>query len=454
MRETAVSIGRAITANEPGYEDACEVWNARYKARPIEIAYCQDARDVANALRQALREKKPFRARCGGHSYEGFSTVDGGMVIDTTDLSTVSVSQDRTTAVIGSGCRLADVYSKLWQVGRTVPGGTCPPVGISGLTQGGGLGMLLRPLGLLIDSLLEVEIVDARGEILTANESSHPDLFWAIRGGGGGNFGIVTAFTFRLHPIDDVTIFSISWKWPELTTALDAWQRWAPHADERISSLFVPLPESAGLITSFGEFVGSAEELRPILEPLASAGSPTQISLETMSYLDAVDTIATMEGDAATAATTRVKGATHFVDRPFDAQALSTLQEWMAKAPAGAAPTLYALGGAVSRVAPGDTAFAYRNAQILAAYQSNWSDPDDDEANVAWVEGLRNALRPHTTGGSYVNIPDRALADWPRAYYGDNLPRLVEVKRRYDPENIFQFPQSIPLELPECAERS
>jgi FAD/FMN-containing dehydrogenase len=447
MTDKFSSLGRLITPNEPGYDQACQEWNARLAKHPKEIVYCQNAQDVSAALRSTLQRGLPFRARCGGHSYECFSMVDEGVVIDVTDLDTISVNEDRTIAVIGGGGRLADVYSKLWQVGVTIPGGTCPPVGISGLTLGGGLGMLVRSRGLLIDSLLAVEMVDAQGNILTAGSSSYPDLFWACRGGGGGNFGIVTSLTFRTAPIADVTVFSVTWKWSDLATALDAWQRWALGSDERISVLFVLLPQAAGVVTSFGEFVGTAEEFQPLLEPLLSATQPTQISIQTMPYIQAVDTIATMEGDASTTKTNRVKGNTCFASQPFNAQAIQTLEEWMAKAPSGAAPVIYTMGGAISRVAPDETAFVHRNEQLLVTFQANWTNASDDNANVEWVEGIHQAMQPYTTGGAYVNIPDRSLEGWPYAYYGENFPRLMEVKRQYDPDNIFNFEQSIPVSL-------
>ncbi|HYP26468.1 MAG TPA: FAD-binding oxidoreductase [Blastocatellia bacterium] len=447
MKKEFSSPGRLITPNEPGYGQACQEWNARIVTHPQEIVYCQHSQDVSEALTSALQRGLPFRARCGGHSYECFSMVDGGVVIDVTDLSTISVNKDRTVAVIGGGGRLRDVYSKLWQVGVTIPGGTCPPVGISGLTLGGGLGMLVRSRGLLIDSLLELEMVDAQGRVLTVNSTENPDLFWACRGGGGGNFGIVTSLTFRVEPISDVTVFNIAWKWSDLATALNAWQKWAPEIDNRISVLFVLLPKSAGTVIAFGEFDGPSQELRPLLEPLVSAGQPTQVLIQTMPYIDAVNTIATWEGDASTTTTNRVKGNTSFAVEPFDAQAVQTFEEWMAKAPSGAAPVIYALGGAIGKVAPDETAFVHRNARVLITFQSNWQDSTDDQENIEWVEGIHQAVQPYTTGGAYVNIPDRALENWPYAYYGDNFPRLMEVKRRYDPDNVFNFEQSIPVSL-------
>lgn len=446
MAEEFQSIGRVLTPNAPGYAQACQEWNERFDGRPREIVFCQNAQEVAAALRSALARRLPFRLRCGGHSYEGFSMLDDGVVIDVTDLSTISMNPDRTVAVIGSGARLGDVYAKLFQVGVTIPAGTCPAVGISGLTLGGGLGMLVRARGLLCDSLLAVELVDAEGRIITADANNNPDLYWACRGGGGNNFGIVTALTFCAQAIGDVTVFSVVWKWADFATAFNAWQRWGPDTDERISSQFIPRPPAADTITLIGEFVGGADELRRLLEPLASAGQPTQIAIQTMPYGNAVNYIANSEGAAANTPY-RVKGCSGFAAEPFDAQAIKVLAEWIATAPSGVAPQFYALGGAISRIAPDATAFVHRAARVLLTFQALWTNPEDDQTNIDWIEGVNEAIQPYTTGGAYVNTPDRTLAGWPWAYYGDNFPRLMEVKRRYDPNNIFNYPQSIPVSL-------
>jgi len=440
--------GRVVAPGNPDYDQARQVWNEIYTASPAEIVYCQGPQDVSAALRRALDKGVPFRPRCGGHSYEGYSTLDDGVVIDVTDMNGVTVSDDRKTAVIGAGGRLGDIYSALSAEGAAIPGGTCPPVGISGLTLGGGLGMLVRAEGMLIDSPLSLELVDAKGRVLTADRDNHPDLFWACRGGGGGNFGIVTSFTFRLVPVEVATVFTVTWPWDDFEEAFGAWERWASVADERISMLFVPLPQSLGIVTVLGEFRGTKDELTPLLEPISKVGQPTVQSTEYTSYIDAVNQVAKLEGPQATAATSRVKGKTSFVSDPLDAEAIRTFKVWMAQAPACAAPTIYAMGGAISRVRPEETAFVHRDARFLIAYQTNWSSPDDDQTNLDWCENIYEAMRPYVRGGAYVNIPDRALADWLRAYYGDNLAKLVEVKRAYDPEDVFHFAQSIPVSLP------
>lgn len=439
---------RVVTPADADYDQARQVWNEIYTARPAEIVYCQNANDVSKTLLDALGRKAPFRVRCGGHSYEGYSTLDGGVVIDVSEMNAVTVSADRKTAVIGAGGHLGDIYSALSAHGVAIPGGTCPPVGISGLTLGGGLGMMVRAEGLLIDSLLGLEMVDAKGRALTVDESSHPDLFWACRGGGGGNFGIATSFTFRLVPVEVATVFTVTWKWDDFEEAMGAWERWASAADERISMLFVPLPQSLGVVTVLGEFRGTKDELTPLLEPISKVGQPTVESNEYTAYIDAVNQVAKLEGPQATATTSRVKGKTSFVLHPLSPEAIRTFKDWMAQAPDGAAPTIYAMGGAVSRVAADATAFVHRGARFLIAYQSNWTNPADDQENLDWVEGVYAAMLPYVSGGAYVNIPDRTLRNWPQEYFGANFPRLVEVKRAYDPDNVFNFAQSIPVSPP------
>ena len=453
MTDNSQPSDHVVTPADPGYDQARQVWNDRYTARPSEIIYCQNAQDVAAALKGALDRRLPFRLRCGGHSYEGYSTLDDAVIIDVTAMNTVNVSDDRTTAVIGAGGRLGDIYSELSASGVAIPGGTCPPVGISGLTLGGGLGMLVRAEGLLIDSLLALELVDAQGRILTVDESEHADLFWACRGGGGGNFGIVTSLTFRLVPVPVATVFTVTWSWDEFEAAMSAWEQWASEADERISMLFVPLPESSGVVTIMGEFRGTQADLQPLLEFISGVGQATVQSTEYTSYIDAVNAIATLEGDVATATVTRVKGKTVFLSGTLSAEGIKTFKDCMAKAPSGAAPTIYTMGGAISRVRPEETAFVHRDARYLIAYQTNWAHAEDDRQNLDWVENTYEAMRPYVTGGAYVNIPDRTLANWPWAYFGANLPRLMRVKRAYDPENVFHFAQSIPVSLTEAEAR-
>jgi FAD/FMN-containing dehydrogenase len=437
--ELAALTGRVIWPQDPAYEEARQSFNARFSRFPSAIVVCDNTNDVRHAVRWARQEGMPLRARSGGHSYEGFSTVDGGLVVDVGGLTGIEVDVSRGEAVIGAGVRLLDCYRRLWEHGVTIPAGTCPSVGIAGLTLGGGIGFLSRQYGLTCDNLLAVELVDANGDVLRASESEHADLFWALRGGGGGNFGIATAFTFRVHPIGDVTICTVTWPWDDVAEVLDAWQRWAPFVDERLTVGFVVPDRSEGVVVASGQFTGSAAELPPLLEPLLRAGTPNTPVIQSVPFLTAVEQFA---GPPVTHSTFKNTGA--FIYEPWSDEAIATFVEHMRASPTTANVVgFFPWGGAIAAVDPAATAMVHRRALLDVQYQAYWHDAADEEADVAWVRAIRTAMLPFTTG-DYVNYIDADIADWATAYYGANLARLRQVKAEYDPDDLFNGPQSIP----------
>lgn len=387
----------------------------------------------------------PLRARSGGHSYEGLSVIDDGLVIDVSRLAAVTVDATRGEAVVGAGVKLLDLYQRLWEYGVTVPGGTCPTVGIAGLTLGGGIGFLSRPYGLTCDSLVEVEMVDANGDLLRASESEHPDLFWALRGGGGGNFGIATAFTFRVQPIQNVALCSLSWPWDDAAEVLDAWQRWAPNADKRLTASLAIGTPSTGSISSFGVFTGTLAELQGLIAPLLSVGTPSPPHIRGATWLEAAEQMA---GQPSAPGAVKFKNASAYVSEPLSAGAISTFLDQMRAAPStGGVVGFIPLRGAVADVAPAATAYAHRRALFDMQYQAYWQNAADAQPAIAWVNGLRQTMQP-STDGAYVNYIDLDLPDWQTAYYGANLPRLEQVKAAYDPDNLFNGPQAIPAAAP------
>jgi FAD/FMN-containing dehydrogenase len=237
--------------------------------------------DVLNALKWARENHVPFRVRSGRHSYENFSLVNGGLVIDISEMYKIKVDLETMTAKIEAGASLGQVYNTLWEYGTTIPAGTESSVGLAGLTLGGEIGMLTRLFGLTCDNLLEIEMVRACGyrdaELIKANKHLNNDLFWACRGGGGGNLGIVTSFTFRIHPISTVSIFSITWEWEDFEAAFDAWQHWAPETEALLTSEIELKSKEANQIIAQGEFVGTSSRLEQPLWPLTTTGSPTSI---------------------------------------------------------------------------------------------------------------------------------------------------------------------------------
>jgi FAD/FMN-containing dehydrogenase len=440
-RARTVSLtGRVIWPEDPSYDEARQSFNARFSRFPAAIVVCDNMDDVRNAVHWARQEGLPVRARSGGHSYEALSVVDGGLVVDVGGLTGVEVDASRGEAVIGAGVRLLDCYRRLWEHGVTIPAGTCPGVGIAGLTLGGGIGFLSRQYGLTCDNLVAVELVDTDGRALRASEEKHSDLFWALRGGGGGNFGIATAFTFRVHPISEVATCTVSWPWDDAAEVLDAWQRWAPYVDERLCVALAVAHPSAGTISATGLFTGSAAELPPLLEPLLRAGTPGVPLIQSLPFLTAAEQFA-----GPPIASVRFKNASSLAYDLLPTEAIATLVEHLRAAPfASDLVGFFPLGGAIATIDPAATAFPHRRALFDLQYQAYWWDDAAEPASIAWVRDLRAAMAPYTAG-TYVNYVDADLPDWESAYYGMNLPQLQRVKSDYDPDDVFNVAQSIPL---------
>lgn len=278
LKQTKLT-GRIVVPSDPRYDIARINLNLSIPKFPCIIVFCQNKNDVCNALKWARERHIPFRLRSGRHSYENFSLLNGGLIIDVSEMKQITVSTGKLTATIEAGANLGTVYKELWKYGVTIPAGTSASVGIVGLTLGSGIGMLSRLFGLTCDQLVEVEMVQACGKfgakIIRANEQENPNLFWACRGGGGGNFGIITSLTFRVHPIKNVSIFSLTWEWKDFIAAFQAWQNWAPYIDERLTSSIELFSKQRNKIEVKGEFVGSPSELYPLLSPLLETGNPS-----------------------------------------------------------------------------------------------------------------------------------------------------------------------------------
>lgn len=444
--------GRVILPGQADYDTARQDHNGRISRLPAVIVYCQSAADVAHALQWAREQHVPLRARCGGHSYEGYSLVNAGVVIDISEMQTVQLDATHRTVRVGAGINLGNLYAALWPNRVTIPGGSCGTVGIAGLTLGGGHGLLARHLGLTCDSLLEAEVVTADGKTIRATPTQHADLFWACRGGGGGNFGIVTAFVFRLHPIDSVSIYNITWDWADLEAVLRAWQGWASTVDERLTSILKLKALADGTLTSVGQFVGSSAALTALLAPLRTAGPPKTVEIKTVSYMEAVETFAGVRPDHThwqvhwPSEHPKFKHSSDYADRLLGPEAIKTLRHFLETAPEAVnLVQMEAYGGAINHLAPTATAFCHRAGTLFSLqYQAYWKQPADEAKHIAWVAAFRQAMQPFVSGRAYSNYCDSDITDWAHAYYGPNLARLQQIKARYDPGSLFQFPQSIP----------
>ena len=433
--------GRIVLPGDPQYNSARQEFNTFFNRFPLVIVFAQETQDVANAVRWARFWDVPIRMRSGRHNYEGLSVVDAGIVIDVSEMKRVEVDRKNGTATVQTGLRDFELYEILGSKGLVVPAGLCPTTGIAGFTQGGGQSSLSRPWGLAIDNLIEVEMVDAKGNVLYANANENDDLFWALKGGGGGNFGICTSFRFRTHQIDTIAYAKINWDLRDLKPVLKTWQEYTvPGADDRLTPLLTIASGEESLLLMQGVFLGSVKELRCLLEPLLRAGSPQKVIIEEIPWLEAVSLIAATQPTSPEP----FKSVGPFVNRLLPDEAIATIQCFINNPPTSSVSVFFhGLGGAVAKVPNQATAYFYRNALSNMSIFATWSTPERAGTGIRWVEDFRRAMLPFTQG-VYVNTPDLSIENWSQAYYGSNFKRLTQVKAKYDPKNVFNYPQSIP----------
>jgi len=465
LRELARSIhGTVVAPGSAAYDQARLLESTRFDAvHPQAIVYCTSALEVSKTLRWARKYGIHVVPRSGGHSYAGYSTTTG-VVLDVSRMSGVSVRGQ--TAVVGAGAQLIDVYSKLAARGVTIPAGSCPTVGVAGLALGGGHGFASRKLGLTCDNVKSLQVVTAAGDVLTCDATHHPDLYWASRGGGGGNFGVATSFTFRVHPVSNVATYSIEWPWAQARQAIAAWQAFAPHAPDELFSVCDLLATDPGPaaarahVVSSGQFFGSEADLRTLIAPLANTGTPTTVSTRTRTYMEAVLFFAGCSGETVaqchqsprgTVGRSTFKAKSDYVRTPLPAAAIDQLVQAIEARQANpqlgrGSVLLDAYGGAINRVPRTATAFVHRDQLFSIQYIAQWapgSPASRVAANQQWLRSLTAAMHPSVSGQAYQNYIDPELAGWAAAYYGSNYTRLRAVKRRYDPRNAFRFAQSV-----------
>jgi FAD/FMN-containing dehydrogenase len=448
--------GAIVARTNPAYERSSRLYNTRFDAfRPLAVVYCQSVGDVQKTIAWSRRHGIRIAARSGGHSYGGYSSAPGGVIVDVSRLGQITPRATHE-ATVGAGARLIDVYAGLWQHGETIPGGSCATVGIGGQALGGGVGFLSRKLGTTSDNLVGLTLVTADGEARTCSAHQNADLFWASRGGGGGNFGIATDYTFRTTAVSTVSTFGIEWPWAQAKSVIAAWQSWAPHApDELFSVCNISSGGGAPAIRAAGQLIGPPGQLRSLLSPLTSTGTPLQVTVKQRSYLTAVEFWAGcgpvsechLEPFGGLSRAT-FAAKSDYVRRPLPAAALRTIVAAIERVPASGTLLLDSYGGALNRVPKTATAFVHRDALCSCQYLAYWSGAGQAGASLAWLRSFSGAMRPYVSGEAYVNYIDPDLAGRLQAYYGTNLRRLVSIKRRYDPGNVFRFTQSIPTRLP------
>jgi FAD/FMN-containing dehydrogenase len=390
--------------------------------------------------------------RSGGHSFAGFSTTPG-VVLDVSRLTNVHRNADGTAAV-AAGAKLGSVYARLWSMGSAVPFGTCEAVGVSGLTLGGGHGYSARALGLACDNVTQIEIVTADGNPRRCDAHSEPELFWALRGAGAGNFGVATKFVFRTHPVDFVTTINLTWPWADARAVTKAWQDFASTAPDALScSLSFAPPARAGgtpQVAVNGQVFGTRDQAIALLAPLTEAVRPTRLAAVQRPFISAVTYFAADNPMRRSYAAKSNYGLAPLPDAGIDA-IIGAFESATRDPRLGAIGSLlFAHGGAMNRVARDATAYIHRDARFSIRYTAFWSvtaPADVAEAHLDWVRSTHTAMQPFVSRGAVTNYVDPELNDFGAAYYGSHLKRLVAVKRHYDPDNFFRFAQSIPTKL-------
>ncbi len=445
----------AITApGDPGYDAQRAVWNLMHDRRPALLVRPDSAGDVAAAVAHARARGLRIAVRGGGHSLPGHSTVEDGMVIDLRGLSAVSVDPATRTVRVGGGAALGDVDSAVQAHGLVVPVGVVSHTGAGGLTLGGGVGRLMRRFGLTIDSLLSAEVVLADGRIVTASNDENPDLFWGLRG-GGGNFGVVTEFSYRAHPLGPLTVLATFHPLERAAEVLGlgeqvmtdpstpdallwtSFLRRGPEIAPWLDRASVGVPGIMSLIEWSGDPAEGAERLREIERALA----PSSGELAEIPYL----AMQTVTDELLAPGTLRAYVKAGFAAEITDAMLAVLVERGALVGSPLSVIEVLSMGGAIGRVDPAATAFPHRGARWLVNVPAQWSDADPVVASreIAWVRDTFAALEPHLAGGAYSNfMEDDETLGADRAY-GPTLARLAELKATYDPENVFSLNQNV-----------
>jgi FAD/FMN-containing dehydrogenase len=454
--------GTVVSACAPGYEHLrAPVWAQFQDVRPRAVVVCTSPTDVAETIAFASRVALETVPRSGGHCFAGRSSTRG-ILIDLSPMRSVTVAG--STATVGAGALLGGILEQLDALGLTIAAGACPSVGIAGLTLGGGLGVLGRRYGLTSDQLDGAQVVLADGRLVDCDERRNADLFWALRGAGGGQFGIVTSFRFRTVPAPDLTCFKLAWPYTRAAAAIEEWQAWAPDApDELAASLLVNAAGNleAPVVTLFGSMLGSESETAAMLDQLIVrlGADPASSTLEQMTHLAAKRFLVEHAPGAEPQSGVQELGPARpsvmhaksdFFRRPLPADAIAALVDgFRTRRDSGHAPELdfTPWGGAYNRTRSDATAFAHRSERFLLKHATVLdanASPRDRHAARDWLTTSWSLVHGFGSGRVFPNFPDPDLADWADAYHGPNYERLTRVKAHYDPDNFFRFHQSVP----------
>jgi FAD/FMN-containing dehydrogenase len=428
--------GEVIMPGEAAYDEVRKVFNGMIDRRPAIIARCVDRYDAVRCVRFAREHDMLVSVRGGGHSVAGHGVCDGGLMIDLSLMKGVEVDAKNRVAKAQPGVRLGEFIVETEKYGLVSPTGTVSDTGLAGLTLGGGYGYLSGKYGLALDNLLSAEVVTADGRVLRASAEEHPDLYWALRG-GSGNFGIVTSFELKLHPVTQVLGGMVIHPFERAGEVLRFYREVAASAPDELTiyAALVTTPDGQQAVAIMPCYCGSIKEGERVIAPIKAFGPPIADLIRPMKYSEMNSLV-----DAANPPGMQNYWKGNLL-RELGDGAIDAIVDHAARVPSPRSIVLIdQLHGAASRVAPSEAAFAHRDTRHNVMTMSMWEDPADAEVNITWTRGLSAALEPFGSGGIYVNGAYEQRAS---AVYGANYDRLAEIKTAYDPTNFFRHNQNI-----------
>jgi FAD/FMN-containing dehydrogenase len=441
--------GTLLGPGDAGYDDARRVFNRMIDRRPALIAQAADADDVRRAVLFARECDLPLSVKGGGHNVAGSAVCDGGLMLDLSSMKKVAVDSERRAAVAQPGVILAELDRATQAFGLATPLGTVSVTGIAGLTLGGGIGWLNGKHGLACDNLTAADIVTADGSLLHANESEHPNLFWAIRG-GSGNFGVVTSFVYRLHPVGPVVVGTVVFPPERAREALRVYDDFAHSCPDELSTIGNLATDDGGrtVVSVTYCWSGPPDRVERFLRPLRAFGPPVEDVTETVDYCTLQQEI-----DPRFPPGRQQYWKSNMLSELSD-EAIAVMLRFAAERPSPAhvhsadgtsraAIALQQVHGAAARVDPAATAFPHRRDHYDFLIFTQWTDTADGERHIIWARELFAAMRPFAERAVYVNDLGEEGEDWVREAYGSNYPRLSAIKARYDPTNLFRSNQNI-----------
>lgn len=430
----ALLTGQLFLPQAADYEQVRQLWNGKVKTQPSAIARCLTVQDVIHTVRWTRSHGLPLSVRGGGHDFAG-RALSEGVVIDLSQMRTVTVDPDQRTTHVQAGAMIGDLIEATTQYGLVTVTGNCTVVGMAGFTLGGGYSPLMGAYGMAADNLLSAQVVTADGQLVTANAEEHPDLLWGLRG-GGGNFGVVVSLEYRLHPLTTVLSGMLIYPLGEARTVLRRLNDFmATVPDElTIQSGFIQMPEGATVLLLIPTYCGESAPGEQVIAPLRTFGTVLVDQVQSMTYNELIhqwDANAPKKGGHYYVKTQSIKG---FQPEIIDA----LIEQGLPFSSPGSLIALHHFHGAARRVGASETAFTLRQDHLMVELIAAWEPQDDEQRHIQWTQNISQALAPYALKGGYISFLDQEEQERVRLAFGSNYERLLDLKRKYDPDDVFR----------------